>query len=388
MKEKNEGSVEELISQLQQFDNPKGYRLEYETVKEKLAPAVAQLIQKGEAALNQLHELLQYEESWSCAFTLEALKGIKSEKSIHYLIEFIKKNENGDYFESCDEALWALQAIGRPAVEPLLKELKNEFANNNFFGYLVGALTGIKDYNVYSFMVEITEDCLKNPEKYEDWFEIDAFTYGFTEQGKKEALPLLRRVLAADLSEEEKREIESTIEALEDPEGFNKKIEAEAEILQKEFEKEQEKQKPGSTAINENESVKVNCDFCGKGMECPPDMMKKAKKHMCHECFHKRAEEGEDENGLLEDVHVDIPTDELISEVASNMTDSLVNEVFHDMWAEKKDELKELSKKELAYEMFCAGAYNAINQMIRMQRHHMRDLKDNGKRKARTDRIR
>src|SRR3989338_5549486 len=205
-------------------------------------------------------------------------------------------------------------------------------------------------------MLEITEDYLKNPEKYEDWFEIDAFTYGFARQGKKEALPLLKMVLATDLSKEEKREVESTIEALEDPEGYDKKIEAAAEILQREFGNEQEK--PGSTAIDENKSVKVNCDFCGKGMECPPDMMKTAKKHMCHECFHKRAEEGGDENVPLEDVHVDIPTYEMIPEVASNMTDTLVNEVFPDIWAEKKDELKELSKKELAYEMFGAGAYN------------------------------
>src|SRR3989344_2441961 len=221
MKENNdEGSVGELISQLQQFDNPKGYRMEYETVKEKLATVVAQLIQKGDAALSQLHELLEYEESWSCAFALEALKGIKSEKSIPFLIEFIKENENGDSFESCDEALWALEAIGKPAVEPLIVELKKEFANDNFFGYLVEALTDIKDDKVYPFMVEITEDYLKNPEKYEDWFEIDAFTYGFARQGKKEALPLLKMVLATDLSKEEKREDESTIEAIEGPDGY------------------------------------------------------------------------------------------------------------------------------------------------------------------------
>ena len=32
-----------------------------------------------------------------------------------------------------------------------------------------------------------------------------------------------------------------------------------------------------------NEAIPVNCDFCGKGMECPPDMLEKAQKHMCHE---------------------------------------------------------------------------------------------------------
>ncbi len=359
MKENDESPVRELISQLQQFDNPKGSRLEYESVKEKLAPVVAQLIQKGEAGLSQLHELLLYEESWSCTFALEALKGIKSEKSIPHLIKFIKKNEDGDYFESCDEAVWALQAIGKPAVEPLIAELKNGFANDNFFGYLVEALTDIKDDNVYSFLVEITEDYLKNTEKYEDWFEIHAFTYGFAEQGKKEALPLLRRVLAAGLSKEEKLEVESTIEALEDPEGYEKSIQE----MAREF---KESYAPEAT----KEAIKVNCNFCGNGMECPPEMMKTAKKHMCHECFHKRAEEGGDKDGSLEEVHVDIPTNELISETASDMTDSLINEVFLDIWTDKKDELKELSKKELAYEMFGAGAYNAISQMLQMQFKH------------------
>ena len=244
MEKDNKGSVGELISQLQQFDNPKGYRLEYDAVKEKLNPAVEQLVHKGEAALNQLHELLQYEESWSCQFALETLKEIKSEKSISYLIEFVKKNENGDYYDGCDEAIWALQAIGAPAIEPVMAELKKGFANEDFSGYLVEALTEIKDERVYSFMVETTEDYLKNPEKYDDWFEIDMFTCGFADQGKKEALPLLKQLLALKhLNKEEKTEIGSTIEALEDPAEFNKRIEELAKEFEEKSEPEQEKMK-------------------------------------------------------------------------------------------------------------------------------------------------
>lgn len=361
-----------LITQLQQFDNPKGYRFEYKTVKEKLGPVVEQLAQKGEAALEPLHELLNYEESWSCQFALEALKEIKSAKSIPYLISFVKKNEDGDYFESCDEALFALEAIGKPSVEPLLAEVKGAFAEKNFPGYLVEALTSIKDDRVYDFLTETTQNYLKENEKYEDWFEIDAFTCGFADQGKKEALPLLRQVLASGLSREAKGEIESAIEELEDPEGYERKIQELAEEYK-------DSDAPEAT----KEAIKVNCDFCGKGMECPPDMMKKAKKHMCHECFHKRAEEGGDENGPLENVHVDIPTNELISETANSMTNSMVEEIFPEVWGERKDELKELSKKELAHEMFGAGAYIALSNFMKHQ--HARDLKDDNKRKARTD---
>lgn len=344
-----------LIQQLQQFDNPKGYRMEYEAVKEKLNPVVEQLVQKGEAALEQLHELLQYEESWSCNFALEALKEIKSEKSIPHLIKFAKKNENGDYYEGCDEATFALEAIGKPAVEPLLTELKKGFADNEFYGYLVEALTEIKDERVYDFMVETTEDYLKNPERYEGWFEMDMFACGFGDQGKKEALPLLRRLLALKhLDKDEKKEISGVIEELENPEEYNRKIKEMAEEFKREFKPLEE--------TSESEAVKVNCDFCGTEMECPPHMLKS--KQMCHKCFHKRTEEGGDENGPLENVHVDMPKDEIPAHVARNITDSLVEDIFPVMWQERKDELKEMSKKELAYEMFGTGAYNALFSFI------------------------
>ena len=66
----------------------------------------------------------------------------------------------------------------------------------------------------------------------------------------------------------------------------------------------------------DEKSVKVTCDFCGKEIECPKDMIKKAKKHMCHECFQDRAENGNPEE--LKDVHVDYPTENLIEEFGFN----------------------------------------------------------------------
>ncbi|MBI2137227.1 hypothetical protein HYU12_01770 [Candidatus Woesearchaeota archaeon] len=361
--------ISELIAKLQQLDNPKGYRMEYESVKERLDPVVKQLAQEGEAALDQLHELLQYEESWSCQFALEALKGIKSEKSISHLIKFVKRTENGDYYEGCDEAIWALEAIGEPAVEPLLTELKKGFADKEFYGYLVEALTGIKDDRVYSFMVETTEDYLKNPGKYDDWFEVDAFACGFGDQGKKDALPLLRKLLAMkQLDKDEKKEISSVIEELDDLEGYEKRIQEMINNYELETEATEE-------------AIKVNCDFCSSEMECPPHMLKS--KQMCHKCFHKRIEEGGDKNGPLDDVHVDIPTDELITETANSMTNSMVEELFPEIWTERKDELKELSKNELALEMFGAGAYIALSNVLKIQ--HMQGLKNDGKRKTETD---
>jgi len=349
--------ISALIAQLQQFDNPKGYRMEYKDVRNKLKPVIEQLIQKGEAALNPLHELLEYEESWSCNFALETLKEIKSEKSIPRLIEFIKKNENGDCFESCDEATFALEAIDKPAVEPLLAEVKKGFANEEFLGYLEEALAGIKDDRVYSFLAETTEDYLKNSEKYEGWFEMDVFACGFGDQGKKEALPLLQRLLAMkQLDNDEKKEIKGVIEELNDPEGYKRKIEEMAKEMK-------ELELPEGS--DNNEPQKVNCDFCGREMECPKGMLDK--KQMCHECFYERVEKGGDENGPIKNVHVDIPTDKLISKTADGMANDLVENLFPELWSEKKDELKELSKKELAFEMFGAGAYTALNNILRMK---------------------
>lgn len=117
-----------------------------------------------------------------------------------------------------------------------------------------------------------------------------------------------------------------------------------------------------SQDINGKESVKVNCSFCGKEIECPKDMLQKSKKHMCYECFQNAGElaKGED----LGEVHVDIPMDKMDELIPENLTNSLVKEAFPDVWKERKDELKAMSKRDLAEEMFGTGAYIAIQQML------------------------
>lgn len=117
-----------------------------------------------------------------------------------------------------------------------------------------------------------------------------------------------------------------------------------------------------SEDINGKESVKVNCNFCSKEIECPKDMLQKSKKHMCYECFQNAGElaKGED----LGEVHVDIPMDKMGELIPENLTNSLVEEAFPDVWGERKHELKAMSKRELAEEMFGAGAYIAIQQML------------------------
>ena len=258
----------ELIKQLEQFDNKHGYRLEYEEVESRLEPIVKEIASKGEGCINQLHELITFEETWSCSFALKALKEIKSESSIPQLIEFLKRNEEGDHWESCEDAMFALHAIGKPAVKPLLSELTSLFAHKAYLIYLVGALTEIKDDEVYRFMADTCEDFLQHPAKYHDWFDIKSFCYAFDKQENKDAVGLLQRILSSGrLSKDEKIEIKDTIKAVEDPEGYKKEMEINVEKLRKELEESED---------DELESEESESE------EFPAKLRKLGRNELCH----------------------------------------------------------------------------------------------------------
>ena len=220
-----------LVEELKQFDNPAGYMMKYEEVKKRLDPAMQKIIRFGEDNLDPLHALLLHEETWSCLFALQIMKEIKSQKSIPFLVEFIRRTDQSDYWETGEYAMKALTAIGEPAVEPLLKEVKTDFEHRRFLTYLVGAMTEIKDKRVYEFMVEVIEDFLKNTEKYRGWFNLEMFVYDFNIQGGKEVLPLLRRLLNLDLSEHERIEVIDTIKYIEDPKRYEKETRKQVEKL-------------------------------------------------------------------------------------------------------------------------------------------------------------
>ena len=119
--------------------------------------------------------------------------------------------------------------------------------------------------------------------------------------------------------------------------------------------------------------IKVKCDFCGKDMECPEEMLKTSKRHMCYTCFQnsKNIKNVRDEE--IKNIHVDVPMDELTDTIAENFADNMVEEVFPKLWSEKKADLKELSKKELSKELFGAGIFMGIQAFM----DSMRDLEKN-----------
>src|SRR3989338_3953521 len=112
-------------------------------------------------------------------------------------------------------------------------------------------------------------------------------------------------------------------------------------------------------------SVKVNCSFCQKEIECPEDMLN-AEKHACFKCFQDLEEKLSEEE--IDKIHVDIPTKEMDDFIAESTVNLLMENVFPRVWSEKKSELKELSKKELAEEMFSAGAGFAVVSLLQTTR--------------------
>lgn len=282
-----ENNVIELIEELKKFDDSKGYKLEYNNVQKKLEPIISELSKKGEESLDLLHKLLNNKETWSCVFALEILKNIKNEKSIFPLINYITETEMTDDFDYCEDAAQALTNIGEPAIKPLIEKIREQFEEKMFYIFIVGALTEIKNDEVYKFMKEITEDYIKDEEKYDEWFLTDVFTHDFDKQGKKEILPLLNELVKLDrISKHEKIEIKDTIEQLEDPEGYEIRLKEDIEkikpfakkflqgessfdkkIDQKEFEKRM-------FTPEDDLEIQFKCQVCNKKQNINPGLIK------------------------------------------------------------------------------------------------------------------
>lgn len=116
--------------------------------------------------------------------------------------------------------------------------------------------------------------------------------------------------------------------------------------------------------MKDEKIVIVTCDCCGSQIECPREMMKTSKKHLCSSCFQdpKNFEKFTEEE--RRNVHVDIPMDKIPDTVAQSFASTMAREVFPQIWSKEKEDLKAFSKKELAQEMFEAGVYLGIQEFM------------------------
>jgi len=228
--------IHKLVTELQKFDNPKGYKLTHKKVQEELQPIMDKIIAFGEAGVDQLHLLLEKEESWSCWLALRLLGDIKSKKSVLPLVEFIRRTDESDYWESGEEAMKALTAMGKPVINVLISELKKDFQEQKQYTYLLGALTEIKDEAVFQFMTQLMQDYIQNYKKYDEWFSLIPFVLDFDKQESKEALPLLEKLSGmGHLSKEERLEIDDTIKVLKNPEQYEKEMVETMELMKNKF---------------------------------------------------------------------------------------------------------------------------------------------------------
>ncbi len=112
------------------------------------------------------------------------------------------------------------------------------------------------------------------------------------------------------------------------------------------------------TNNEEDKIVKVSCSFCGKEIECPEKMLK-VDKHMCYECYKNPPTVISEKE--LSRIHIDIPVNKLDEMFYESIAGTIKEEIFPKLWQERKEELKNLSKKELAGLMFIEGAVSGAN---------------------------
>ena len=218
------------IDFLKSLDTEEFYDKDEDEVRRYAHDTLQECIQLGRQATPELVELLQTEFTWSCFFALAILRETKDPQAVPAIIAFLKR-ESDDSMAN-EEAMFALQDIGDPSIAPLIEDLEEAFDNKKYNSYLVGALTGIIGPAPYDFMIKITKDFINKPWRYKGWFQIEDFTYNFVKQERPDAIPLLKQILEMkSITGVEKRELEDTIRALENPESYEKEIQETAKEI-------------------------------------------------------------------------------------------------------------------------------------------------------------
>ena len=103
----------------------------------------------------------------------------------------------------------------------------------------------------------------------------------------------------------------------------------------------------------EEKEVLVSCSFCSKEVPCPESMLK-SEKHACFECFLKLQDKlNDDEIGKI---HLAIPKDKAEEMYPHLLISQVMGESFPSFWRDKKEEFKQVSRKEIAEKSFLTGA--------------------------------
>jgi len=143
-----------------------------------------------------------------------------NEKFIPYLINFLRKNKDGED-EFCDDVSRVLLGYGEKAVDQIIMSVKRDFENKIYNYWLVDALS-IESDRVYKFIKEILIDFSSNYQKYENWFKIDDFIWKLVVQQRKDSVQLAENLLKLNLTRDEKMEIRDACKAINNYEDYEK----------------------------------------------------------------------------------------------------------------------------------------------------------------------
>ncbi|MBI5046427.1 hypothetical protein HZC07_01720 [Candidatus Micrarchaeota archaeon] len=121
---------------------------------------------------------------------------------------------------------------------------------------------------------------------------------------------------------------------------------------------------------------KLPCSSCKKEITCPEHMMT-AERYLCYDCFKQtKSQLSEDQ---LQKTYVDVPANN--PEAFQGFIEGMVGDAFIDIWSKEKDNLKELSKKELAQALFFEGAFFMFNFMQAMSEEARKEAEQPGAKK-------
>lgn len=106
-------------------------------------------------------------------------------------------------------------------------------------------------------------------------------------------------------------------------------------------------------------------------MECPEDMMN-VDRHVCFDCYMESEDKISEQDIIKGKIHVDIPMDKMDDIMPDIMVSHMVEEIFPRVWKEKKSEMREMSKRQVAEYMFAVGAGMMIESIIQMAKENDR----------------
>ena len=111
------------------------------------------------------------------------------------------------------------------------------------------------------------------------------------------------------------------------------------------------------------------CSSCKNQILVPDEKVNNFKKYLCSDCYEKMNESERKETIKNNNCYLEINEENFIKkelDLANSFAEKAVEDVFPKIWQDKKEELKSMSKKELAEIMFFEGVFTAVTNFIHL----------------------